>query len=380
MEQIRILHVVSSLNTGSGVMGVIMNYYRNINRDKVQFDFLYFYQTPSAFEREIKDLGGNTYYLPRPSFGKLFEIYKVYNNFFKENASKYKAVHLHEVYLNFFVLPTARKYGIKQLIAHSHSTKFSDKKLSAIRNLLLCLPIKKQANIYFACSRAAGRTLYGKRRVNSGNVKVINNAIDVNRFKYNSDIRLRIRQELNIDDMFVVGHIGRFAEAKNHDFLLNIFVEIQKKKPDSVLILVGDGPLLKDIKYKAKEYGIESSVRFLGTKRNIEDFVQAMDVFVMPSLFEGLPVTGIEAQAAGLMCFISDTVTKEVAITDVHFLDLTSSASVWAEEIIRRSTDFLRKDTTEKITKAGFNIKREAKMLEEFYLEKHLIMDKRQMR
>lgn len=368
-KQIRILHVVSSLSSGSGVMSVIMNYYRNINREKIQFDFLFFCQMPNTFSKEINELGGNVYFLPKPTLTRFFTIYKIYKWFFQENARKYKAVHLHEVYLNSFIFPLAKKYGVKQLIVHGHSTRYSDKKLNAIRNRILCLFIKKQANIYFACSKAAGEFLYGKRMINSDKFTVLKNAVDVDRFQYNQETRFKIRRETNIDEMFVVGHVGRFVEAKNHDFLLKIFVEIKNIKPNSVLMLVGDGPLLDYIKFQVEKLGIGDSVLFLGMKKNIEEYMQAMDVFVMPSLFEGLPVTGIEAQAAGLPCFLSDTITRELAIANVHFLSLTIKADEWAGEIIKCSNNFVRKDTKNELTNAGFNIKYEAKRLEKLYMQ-----------
>jgi len=363
MEKIRVLHVVSSLSTGSGIMGVIMNYYRHIDHEKVQFDFLYFIENEITYKNEINKLGGKFYFLARPSV----KNYIKYKNFFKENENKYKAVHLHEVYLNLFVLPIAKKYGIKYLITHSHNTKFSDKKLSAIRNRMLCIPIKKQANMYFACSKAAGATLYGQKYVDSGKVIIINNAIDIDRFRFRPDVRTNMRRELQINDMFVVGHIGRFAEQKNHSFLLEIFFEIRKRKANSILMLVGDGPLFEDIKNKAKKLGIKDSVMFLGRKSNVEDYLQAMDVFVLPSLFEGSPVAGVEAQASGLPCFFSNSITNEIDIINSTFASISIEAKKWAELILEYTTNFTRTDTYDYIESANFNIKKEADKLFNYY-------------
>jgi len=363
MKPIRILHVVDSLSQASGMMSVIMNYYRHIDRDEIQFDILYFNETPVNYYDEINRLGGKAYYLKRPSLSSCAD----YNNFFKEHADKYIAVHLHLAFLNWFILPLAKKNGIKYLITHSHTTSFSDKKLNALRNRLFCLPIKLNANQYFACSKAAAEFLYGKRYVKSGKVMIINNAIEVERYKYNPFVREKVREELNLTDRFIVGHVGRFVNQKNHVFLLQIFAEIKKRKPNSVLLLIGDGPLFEYIKNKAKLLNIEDSVVFLGRKSNVADYLQAMDVFVLPSLYEGLPVIGIEAQTAGLTCYFSDVITKETAITNVFFLSLKDSPVIWAEKILETSISS-RTDMTSKLKEFGFDITQEAKKLGDFYL------------
>jgi glycosyltransferase involved in cell wall biosynthesis len=369
MQQIRILHIVSSLNIGSGVMGVIMNYYHNINRDNIQFDFLYFTKMPDTFETEIRKLGGNTYYLLKPSLKRYFKVHKEYVQFFKENAHKYKAVHLHVVSLNFFVLPIAKKYGVKNLITHSHNTKYSDKKISALRNRILCIPLKKWATHFFACSRAAGEFLYGKKYFDKGKVAVINNAIDCEKFKYNEFIRNKMRRELGIQDKFVIGHVGRFAKQKNHYFLLEIFAKIIERKANSILMLIGDGPLFEEIKNKAKLLGIEESVMFLGRKSNVEDCFQAMDVFVLPSLFEGLGIVLLEAQCAGLPCYASDVVPNDAKISNnFNYLSLGNKPAEWANEILKNLDHHTRSDGRLSIFESGFVIQSQAKNLEKFYL------------
>ena len=367
IKPIRILHVVSSLNSASGVMHVIMNYYRHLDREKVQFDFLYFYQMPNTFEAEIKNLGGRTYYLPKPSIQRGISVYREYDRFFRERSVEYKAVHLHEVYLNLLIMPLARKYGIKHLIAHSHNTKYSDKMLNAVRNRILCFPLKNLATLYFACSEPAGRALFGKKAAKLGKVRIIKNAINVKTFKFNSEVRARIRQELKIEDHFVVGHVGRFSKQKNHDYLLKIFVEIQKIKPNSILMLIGHGPLCEDIKNKTRSMGIENSVIFLGVKRNVEEYFQAMDVFILPSLFEGLGIVAVEAQCSGLKCLVSDVVPHEARITHkFQYLSLHDNPVKWAIAACS-DTKGDRNDAFNNNIKS-FDIEVQAKDLEDIYL------------
>lgn len=368
LKPVRILHIVSSLNSASGVMHVIMNYYRHFDRSKVQFDFLYFFQMPDTFEEEIKSLGGRTFFLPKPSLRRGITIYREYDRFFRERAGDYKAVHLHEVYLNLLIMPLARKYGIKYLIAHSHSTMFSDQKLKAFRNRLLCLGVKKEANIYCACSRAAGQALFGEKAVASGKVKIIHNAIDVEKYKFNPEIRNKIRRELNLEDLFVVGHVGRFSKQKNHVFLLEIFSEIQKIIPKSALVLIGGGPLHEKIREKTRVLKNEDAVLFLGIKRNVADYLQAMDVFIMPSLFEGLGMVLWEAQCSGLPCIVSDVIPEEAKVSDnFQILSLEEKPAVWAAAACKISTGY-RRGTLPNIHLRNLDINFVAKDLEAFYL------------
>lgn len=364
---IRVLHFVSEISINSGVMSFIMNYYRNMNKENIQFDFLCWYKGDDIYVDEIKRLGGKVYYIPIPGISKEYRT-KI-AEFFKHQEGKYSILHLHEVYLNMFIPPIARKYGIKHIIAHSHTTMYSDKKLSAIRNYFLCLPINKTVNNYFACSKDAGVLIYGKKYVNMGKVNIINNAIDCKKFQYNEDTRNKIRKELNLNDKFVIGNIGRFNPQKNHMFLIDIFAEVLKIKHNSVLMLIGSGPLKEQVEEKIKEKCISDKVLILDNRNDIYDLVQAMDVFVLPSIFEGLGIVLIEAQASGLKCFASDVVPLEAKVTDnLTYLSLKLSASQWANAIIECQSNCERKSDTQRITEAGYDIKTEAKKLEKLYL------------
>lgn len=365
MDAVRVLHFVPSLSRSSGVMSVIMNYYRNIDRDKVQFDFIYFTRSDDTYKEEIKSYGGNTYLVPKPSLKPVFkaELLKTIT------SSKYIALHNHVVFLTSYLAPIAKKNDIKNVITHCHATMYSDKMINSIRNQLLCLGFKKHATHYFACSEAAGRFLYGKESMDAGKVVVINNAIDYEKFRFNEAIRNRVRCELGMKNHFVVGHVGQFRKNKNHTFLIKIFAALKEKGRHAKLILVGKGPLFEQIKREIKKLNINSDVLLLGKRNDVHELLQGMDIFVLPSFFEGLSVAGVEAQAAGLPCVISDTVTNEVNISDlVVFKSLNDSPVSWADAITEVGVNTSRHDTKNKFLNAGYNIKFQSQKLQEFYL------------
>ena len=366
MKAKRVLHIVSGIYIESGVMAVIMNMYRNIDVEKIQFDFLYFDEREKTYEQEINKLGGMCYKISRPNLS--IKSNKEIINFFKLNSKKYTIVHNHETYLNVLFKPIAQKYGIKNIIVHSHTTKYSDKKLSAIRNRILCMPLKIQTDYKFACSKAAAEFLYGKKSVKNNNVYVLNNAIDVGKFKYDITKRVEVRRNLKLEDNLIIGHVGRFNNQKNHRFLIEIFYEISKVRTDARLLLIGSGPLENDIKEKVKNLNLENRVIFLGRRNDISDLMQGMDVFLLPSLYEGLPVVGIEAQAAGLPCFMSTKITDEVVLCNTKQLDLCKGAKFWAGKIIEYINDFKRCDVTQILIENNFEIKNESNRLREFYL------------
>lgn len=341
---IRILHVVSKLSLNSGVMNVIMNYYRHIDRTKIQFDFLYFEERTPDFKDEIKTLGGNIFFVNKPSLKFLIKIYKEFNNFFFYNSKQYTAVHLHEVYLVHFIKYFCKKYGIKHLITHAHSTKYSDNPKNALRNKIMCLGLKNSATDYFACSKAAGEFYYGKEAVDRGLVKIIPNAIDLRKYKFNQTIRNNVRKELNIEDKFVVGHIGRMATQKNQKFLLKIFAELRKENDKTVLLMVGDGPLRKELENEITKLKLNDSVILLGIRMDIPNLLMAMDVFVLPSLYEGLPVVCVEAQTTGLRCILSDMITKEVDFGICKFVGLNQSVTIWRRYIVKDSKFYEGRD------------------------------------
>ncbi len=280
----------------------------------------------------------------------LFEFFKLHNN--------YDIVHLNASSKNFLVLKKAKEFGIKTRISHSHSIGFQSSNFinRFIGNCFKPL-LRKYTTDYFACSKEAGIWLFGKKISNSDKFHIIPNGIDVEKFRYNSFIRNQMRKKLLIEDLFVVGDIGRFVSQKNYGFLIDIFKEILELNPKSCLIIVGDGPTMDDIKDKVFNLGISDKVKFLGFKQDQYKYLQAMDVFVLPSLLEGLGIVLIEAQAAGLPCFTSTVVPREVKITKLlEFISLKKSAKEWAKIIINNS-NIKREDTSSKVVGCGYDIK-----------------------
>ena len=337
---IKILHILSTLTISSGVASFVMNYYRNIDRDKVQFDFLYFEKADNEILNEIKCLGGNAYYIKKPSFKNCIKSYNGFNQIFQKHGCEYSAVHLHEVYLVHFINYFVKKYEIKHLITHAHTTKYSDNHINAIRNRIMCLGLTKVATEYFACSKAAGEFYYGKKAVKNALVKVIPNAIDLKKYKFNETIRNKVRKELNIEDKFVIGHIGRMTPQKNQKFLLKIFAELRKENDRAVLLIIGDGSLHNEIENEILNLALSDSVILLGVRKDIPALLMAMDVFVLPSLFEGLGIVVLEAQATGLQCILSDKVPKEVDCGLCKFVKLNAGTDVWCNVISKYSVDY----------------------------------------
>ena len=364
---LRVLHSVSNMDR-AGIETMLMNYYRHIDRSKIQFDFLCNKTKPGAYDEEIKNLGGNIYHSPGLNPLKFFRYKKFMLNLFKENPD-IKIMHSHNGELAYQSLYGAYKYGIKTRICHAHNTKI-EPNLKKPLKLLYKTQLKKVANYYWGCGTDAVRFYFGEQVVQDKNYMILHNAIEVDRFIYNESVRNKIRSELNLEGKFVIGHVGRFMEQKNHEFILDLFKELVNKEPNAILLLIGDGELEDKMKQKAKDLGISNNVRFLENINNVNEMYQAMDVFILPSLFEGLPVVGIEAQASGLKCILSDTITKEVAITDnVKFLNLKSdSLKKWVDEIINTS-NYNRKNMKQDIINAGYSIYDEAKKLQEIYLE-----------
>ena len=357
---IRILQIVPSLNIGSGITKVILNWHRNIDKKQIQFDYLYFIKTPINCKKEIEILGGKCYKLPYPSFLKPWIFIKAVKFFFK--IHKYNTIHSHVIHLNFFYYPIAKFYGIKNIIQHSHATKWSDKFFNGLRNRFLFLFARPFISKKLACSDLAGKFLFKKNYI------VINNGIDTEKFKFNQEIRDKIRKELNIENKFVIGHVGRFSHEKNHDFIIDVFNEIYNQDKNSILLLIGDGPLKKGIEQEVKELDLNNNVIFTGIKSNVNDYYQVMDVFVLPSLQEAFPVVAIEAQASGLPCLFSNCMTDKVAICNSKQLSLNLSAKQWADEILKYR-GFMRKNENKIMKEKGFDIKECAKQIQSFYFE-----------
>lgn len=365
----RVLHVVHSMNRG-GLETFIMNIYRKIDRTKVQFDFLVHTNEECAYDQEIKDLGGKMYSVPNRRKG-LLKYYKALNTFFK-NHSEYKIVHQHLSSLtNVAPLKIASKYKVPVRIVHSHNTKQGGYWLHKYIHKFNQLFVKSFATHYFACSDLAAKWLYPNNIYEKNKFEIINNAIDTDDFLFNANSRNSIRKEFNFEDKFVIGHVGRFHPQKNHDFLIDVFKYINERNKDTKLLLIGDGYLRSDIKRKAKKLDLMDNVIFTGVRSDIPDLLNSMDVFVMPSHHEGLPVTVVEAQASGLPCVLSNNITNEVEIIgNVDWCDLDDNLSVWSKKILKYKNANIKRNTREKIIEAGFDTKHVANELMKFYLKK----------
>lgn len=360
MTPIRVLQVVTHMERG-GLESTLMNYYRHIDRERVQFDFLVHRQERAAFDDEIESLGGKLYRLPRLvpwSEGYLAAL----NHFFDEHP-EYKIVHVHQDCLSSVILRAAAQHNIPVRIAHSHSAN-QDKNLKYPIKLWYKRSIPKYTTNLFACGKDAGDWMFG-----GALFQIINNAIDVEAYAYNPTKRQEMRRQLGLENELTIGHVGRFNQPKNHPFLLDIFAALLKKESNAVLLLVGGGEGMSQIREKAQKLGIAEHVHFLGVRSDVADLMQAMDVFVFPSLYEGLPVTMVEAQAAGLPCIISDKIPPECILTEglVDVMPLSASPEIWAEKILAKRA-IPRIDRRAEIAAHDFDITTEAVKLQEFYI------------
>lgn len=355
-----VAQIMGKMENG-GVESVVMNYYRHIDRSKVQFDFIVDNDSSCPQEDEIKSLGGRVYRIA--PYQKIIANMRDLRKLFKRN--KYKIVHAELTTMSVFSLAVAKSCGIPVRICHGHNTACKGETKKNIMKYILRPFAKVFATHYFACSDYAGKWLYGKNIGRSKRYKVIPNAIEVDKFRFNQSVRDEVRMELGIEDKFVIGHIGRFVYQKNHDFLIDIFSEVHKRKPDSVLLLIGEGELLESVKQKVQRLGLDSSVMFLGVRNDTYRLYQAFDVFVLPSRYEGLPVVGIEAQIAGLPCVMSDAMTMETKFTDeLVFLQLDINTEDWAKMILKSKK---RKETSCRNTNI-VDISYQTKRLEKQYV------------
>lgn len=372
---IRVLHIVGRMDRG-GIETMLMNLYRKIDRSKVQFDFLAHYGKEASYNEEIRALGGRIYEMPalrdetHVYYLRLFSYIKALHRFFLEHP-EYRILHCHMTNTASIYIPIARKYGIRHAIAHSHSTSRKAGIMGVVTDLLQ-KPIYRHATDYFACSEAAAHWFYPQRLIDGGKVRIFPNAIDAEAFRFDSNLRQEVRRELGIGKETVVGCVGRFRPEKNQTFLLDILAAMPPGQSIR-LLLVGDGPCETEIKARCSRMGLEDRVLFLGQRDDIPRLMQAMDVFCLPSLWEGLPLVGVEAQAAGLPVVVSDTVTKEMDLTgNVSFLALDAPASKWAQTLLQAAR-LPRKDTLDALRQAGYDLNTTVPWLQEFYCNLHRI-------
>lgn len=372
-EPVRVLQVVGRMDRG-GIETMIMNLYRHIDRSKVQFDFLAHYGREAAYNNEIRALGGNIYEMPALRddthiyYWKLPTYIMALHQFFAHHP-EIKIIHGNMTNTAAIYMPIARKYGIKTCIAHSHNTRGKAGLLGVVTDILQ-KPIIKYATDLFACSKEAAYWFYPKELVDAGKIKIIPNAVDAQKFRYDPIKRIKMREKLQIGNRLAIVCVARFRKEKNQAFLVQVLNEIVKKRNDVVLFFAGDGEYENNVKKLVQKYHLENHVVFLGMCDYISDLLQAMDVFVLTSLWEGLPVVGVEAQASGLHCVVSDGITRELDIIgNVKFLSLSVPVRVWADQLIA-AAQLPRQDTFKAIQAAGYDIHTTAKWLQNFYLSK----------
>lgn len=360
-EPIRVLHILQRMEAG-GTQALLMNMYRSIDRQKVQFDFLVHYKEEQFYDEEIQKLGGNLYKFSVREDFNFFKYWKELNQFFKEHT-EYTIIHSHMYTLGFIYLLAAKRNGVQVRIAHSHE-KDADRDFKYFIKRIMAKLYCKHATEQFACSIQAGEYLFPRK-----NVRILKNAIDTKKFIFCESIRKQVKEELGIEDKLVIGHIGRFQTTKNHDFLIDIFNHIYTKHSDTILLLIGTGELENQIREKVEKLKLTENVIFLGNRRDVQRLYQAMDVFVLPSFSEGLGIVAIEAQATGLPVVCSDNVPKEAKVTSlVHYLSLEESSEVWAQKILTQlDIHNPRESKHESVIEAGYDIDMVAKEMQHYY-------------
>lgn len=421
-EPIRVLHVLGGVGLG-GAESRIMDLYRQMDRSEIQFDFLihsnamnymhsnavnhmhsstanhmhsgagnhmhssageagkapekrkkYFAEAagdnlpgrkPEFYDDEIRRLGGHIYVLPKFKVYNYFTYKRAVKSFFARHH-EFQVVQGHMTSTAGIYLPVAHEYGVPITVAHSRNAGVV-KGLKGAATKFFRRNLIKKADYCFACSELAGEDVFGRDAMRQGKVKIIHNAVDVDRFTYDPRKRAKVREELGLGEKLTLGHVGRFNYQKNHPYLIDIFAALCENRTDAVLLLLGEGPDQESIREKCRLLGIENKVRFLGNQKHPEDYYQAMDIFLLPSFFEGLPGVLVEAQAAGLKCLVSDTVTREAQATDlVTYLSIERPAGEWAKRI-QTEAGYERQDTCQTMRDAGFDVKTQAEGYRLFY-------------
>lgn len=377
-QPVRILHILGNTQLG-GAESRIMDLYRHMDRSVVQFDFVVHSKEEGYFNEEIRKLGGRIFRVPRFHVLNYFSYCRAWKKLLQEHRdadgrSEFHMIQGHMTSTAAIYLPIARKCGIETTIAHARSAGV-DKGLKGILTRFLRRNLSKKADYLFTCSELAGISVFGKKAVEQGRTRFLPNAIDCQKFAPDPLVREKIRRELGIENCYVIGHVGRFHYAKNHEYLLRVFAELVKRKTrDYVLLLLGGGSGMEDIRILSRELGIGDKVYFLGNKSNVNDYYQAMDYFVYPSRFEGMPGTIVEAQTAGLRCLMSDTICKEVIATElVTTRSIREDPGLWADEI-EQHLQYQRSSRVDEMKELGFDVHGQAVLMTDFYTKEKLLL------
>lgn len=371
-QPVRVLNLFTIMNRG-GAETMVMNYYRKIDRTKVQFDFMVHRQEHGAYDDEIEALGGRIFRMSPIAPATLGKYLRELRDFFQSHP-EYRILHAHMSELGYFAFKEAKKWGVPVRICHAHNAPvfFSEtvgEKIKRIPREILARLIRRECTDFFTCSQIAGEWLFGRKF--SKKMVFMRNAVDAAAFRYNKNLSERIKSQWGWQDHLVIGHVGRFNPQKNHDFLIDVFEFFYQKHPNAVLVLVGSGFLEPIIKEKVLEKHLDGCVKFLGNRSDMVELYQAFDLFLFPSLYEGLPVSLVEAQAAGIPCVVSDRISNQTHIVDSYYpLSLNASLEEWNKVVERALLDG-KQDTYSKIKDLGFDIAENALWLCDFYLKKY---------
>ena len=363
-KPIRVLHILQRMEAG-GTQALLMNLYRNIDRSKVQFDFLVEYPDKQFYDDEIEQLGGKVYYTSVRKDFNILKFQKQIEKVLKEN--KYKIVHVHAYTIGYFALKTAKNCGVPIRIAHSHSNNMTNDYKKYIKKIMQKMYLL-YATDFMACSKEAGNYLFKNKKY-----LILNNAIDSKKFIFNPKIREKVRKELSLEDSFVVGHVGRFKKEKNHAFLLNVFSNIIRNKKNAKLLLIGSGSLENDIKNQINDMNLNNKVIILNNRSDVNELLQAFDIFIFPSIYEGLGIVAIESQAAGTPILMSNGVPDEAIISPISKkMSLDESYENWAKEAIKLSKTNLKHTNMQKyIVDNNYDMNDVVNQIQDFYLKKY---------
>ena len=367
---IRVLMIMDNLSTDTGVANIVINIYKKIYKEQIKIDFLVCKKTNVSYEKLVLNNGSNIFYCGNPlSLKTFFSSIKNIKIFFKNNSSEYDIVHLHSPTIALFTLKYAKKYGIKNRIVHSHSTMMSLNRIKTLINNYLISKIPKYANYFWACSTEAANFLYGKNFCKNNHIELIKNAVDEKKFIYNEEIVKKYKRQYKIaDNKIVISHISNFSPIKNHFFIVEIIRKLINENKNFCFFFIGDGPTKIEVEKKLKKFGIYENCIFTGRVKNVQDYLMISDVVILPSIREGLPVSIVEAQAAGLPCIVSESITKEVDTGSVLFLPLQVEKWVKNLKEIKKLTLEKRFINKRKFNNSSFNLDNESKKIEKIYL------------
>lgn len=365
IKPIRILNYIPAFSYG-GIETLVMNLYSNINRDKVQFDFLVEIKPPSNIEKKVNAMGGNFIQIPKMTVrGNLVQHIKAIYNVFKTN--KYKVIHIHSFDTRPFVMIVAYLCGVDIRIVHSHSTNFNDKKFIFIKKLVRNISVFL-ANEYFACSMECAIYMFGEK--NAKNTVIIDNGIDLDSYYEDNDVIKKYKNELGLKEELIIGLVGRFSYLKNQIYAIKIAKRLKEKNIKFRILMIGDGETKAYFEKKVIESNLEKYIYCLGFRNDVRNLLHIMDILIMPSINEGVPLTVIEAQALGIKCLVSDNISRKIKIIEnVKFISL-NNIDEWVLNILEPYKKVNIKLSHKLLKKAGYDIKDTAKRLEEYYIKK----------